>query len=291
MKKLLVLLVGLLTILVAGFWFVNSELLAFVRDAKSALSDSTGSVSNEAPANAWTFAVVGDTEDYSTVTTKIIEDMASRDLAFVAHVGDISSHGAAEELVAVRDAFATLPFPTYFVPGNNDLVYDETIEIKTPDRYQELIRPDLWYAVDFENAHLVFLDNSYRRFGFPDDELAWLETDLAANIQPHTFLFFHRPLDVPGQEWFGDDETEFSRGQNEKFKALVARFPITRIFTGHLHTTLGYSLDGIPVTVTGGGGALPQTLLGGADAAYFHYYLVHVPRDGGEPVLEVVEIE
>lgn len=231
---------------------------------------------NAVPKDEWQFAVIGDTEDVRPVNERMIADMKKRPLAFVVHVGDISSHGDEEALQQVQALFNTLSFPTYTVPGNNDLVYDETLEIKTPARYQQIIDERLYYSIDYRQTHIVLLDNSYRRFGFPDEELAWLKKDLEKNTQPLTFLFFHRPLDVPGQQLFGDDETPHSREQNAKFKELIAGYNISHIFNGHIHIPFSYTLNEIPVTITGGGGALPQDILGGADAALFHYYIVTV---------------
>lgn len=226
--------------------------------------------------NQWQFAVIGDTEDVRPVNEQMIADMKNRPLAFAVHVGDISSHGDEDALQQVKTLFAPLPFPTYYLPGNNDLVYDETLEIKTPAPYQRIIDERLYYSIDYRQAHIVLLDNSYRRFGFPDEELAWLKEDLDKNTQPLTFLFFHRPLNVPGQQLFGDDETPNSREQNTKFEELIAGYNISHIFNGHIHIPFSYTLNEIPVTVTGGGGALPQDILGGADAALFHYYVVTV---------------
>lgn len=229
------------------------------------------------------FAVIGDTEGLHSVTREIIADMSERNLAFVVHLGDVSSHADATEMEQVKKAFDALPMPTHYVPGNNDLVYDEVLEMRTPTLYTQHISDQLYSSFDYQNAHFVLLDNSYRRIGFPDEELRWLREDLRAYANDFTFLFFHRPLDVPGQQWFGDDETAASRAQNEKMTSLLSDFAITRIFNGHLHTTLQYDLDDIPVTISGGGGALPQDILGGADAAYFHYYIVTVFKNSHTP--------
>ncbi|MFC1597905.1 metallophosphoesterase family protein [Patescibacteria group bacterium] len=300
MKYLISLILILLLIVVGVYWFVNRELTDFSVDI--GLGDTAETVEN-----SWKFAVIGDTEDVRPVTEEIISSLAEQDLAFVVHLGDVSSHGDAAEMNAVKELFDSLPFPTYYIPGNNDLVYDEALEIKTPEVYKSVFGDELWSSFNFENAHLVLLDNSYRRYGFPDEELEWLKTDLDGvgldeadldeanadeNPPQYTFLFYHRPLDVPGQQLFGDDETPHSREQNEKFKTLISNYTITRIFNGHLHTTMSYTMNDIPVTVTGGGGALPQNYLGGEDAALFHYYIVYVPSEGdAKPQLERIEFK
>ncbi|HLD21983.1 MAG TPA: metallophosphoesterase [Patescibacteria group bacterium] len=277
MKYIITIIFLLLLIVLGVFWFVNRELIT--------LHNSTQNISSMQPSleNSWQFAVIGDTEGIHTVTKNMIEDLKLRPLTFVVHVGDISSHGNETEMQEVKTVFATLPFPTYYIPGNNDLIFDESLQIKTLEAYKNVFGNTTYQSFNAQNAHFVLLDNSYRRFGFASEELEWLQNDLAHNTQPLTFLFFHRPLNLPGEQLFGDDETTASRKQNEKFKSLITPYTISHIFNGHIHTSLNYNLNSIPVTVTGGGGALPQEMLGGKSVAQFHYVLVTVQKTSDHP--------
>lgn len=281
MKKFFTRILFLFLIVVGVWWFVNSgrtSIAFFHSENRNSTTrvDVFGSDNNQDNLSSWQFAVIGDTEDVGPITQKFIDDISQRDIDFVVHVGDVSSDSDEEGMREVVELFATLPFPTYYVPGNNDLAYDSTIERKTLEVYKNVFGEDVYSSLDHKNGHIVLLDNSYRRIGFSDEELEWLKRDLGENKQDYTFLFFHRPLDVPGQELIGDDETTTSRIQNEKFKELLNNYGIDHIFNGHVHSTLSYTLNTIPVTITGGGGALPQAILGGADAAFYHYYIVKV---------------
>lgn len=283
MKRLLgIILVLTIGIVVAGGWFVNRELQSFLNLNVQNTNTATADASDP---DSWQFAVIGDTEDVQPVTTTMIEEMGTRDLELVVHVGDIASHGDPTKMREVKDLLATLPFPAYYIPGNNDLIYDDALEIKTLANYKAVFGDTTYQSFDVRNAHFVLLDNSYLRYGFSDEELDWLADDLEKNTQPITFLFFHRPLHLPGEQLFGDDETPHSREQNEKFLQLIAKYPITHIFNGHIHIPVSYTLGEtkIPVTVTGGGGALPQEILGGEEAAFFHYDLVTVGADDATP--------
>ncbi len=280
-RKLFSGLLLLCTIVLGGWWFVNRTM--------NNVFDTNGGAVHTTP--AWQFAVISDVEGEMDIAKRLVADMAEQDIEFVVNVGDIGGSPDKEKIQSVLNLFATLPVPAHFVIGSDELVYNETLQRKTRDVFHEVVSERDYYSFDVQNAHLVLLDNAYRRDGFPDEELEWLRQDLDANTQPYTFLFFHRPLDVPGQQWFGDDETPHSREQNEKFKTLISEYPITRIFNGHVHTYLGYTLGNIPVTITGGGGATPQALLGGKDAAYYHYVLVSMYDDGREPTLEVMPLQ
>lgn len=293
MKKIILFFI-LIPIVVVIAWLVNSK-TGFISISETNKNTAKTEEANT-PKNTktWQFAVIGDTEEMPKITDNILTDLAQRDLDFIVHLGDITYKGGVEGMEKTKAAFDKLPYPTYYVPGNNDLIYDAKTERKTLANYQKVINQDTYYSLDYENAHLVFLDNSYLRVGFSDEELTWLEQDLNQNNQEFTFLFYHRPLDVPGQQLFGDDETPESRIQNEKFKNLIADYTIDRIFNGHLHMLLTYTLNDIPITITGGGGALPQALLGGAKAAYYHYQLVTVYQTDDKkikPTLEAISFE
>lgn len=316
MKKFLLLFVVLIAVLVAVFWYANTELQSLL---SAGLTEETihrnanDSVERGDDVDGWQFAVIGDTEGASVVTQQMVEDMAEQDIDFVVHLGDIDDAPPEREVIEeVMGFFDELEVPIYYIIGNNDLIYDETIERKTRDLYHEVVREDDYYSVIHENAHLIFLDNSYRRDGFPDEELAWLEEEFEREQplfegdgeagggaspyrtfnNPFTFVFYHRPIDVPGESLFGDDETPHSREQNDKFRELILDYNITRIFNGHLHTTFNYDLGSVPVTVTGGGGAVPQGIFASTGSSFFHYYIVTVPYDTSqEPILDLVSFE
>lgn len=265
-------------------WFVNSTFNEFTAD--------TASLSTQKNYDYWSFAVIGDTEDMRPITKRMIDDMATQSIDFVVHVGDVSSAADEVNMTTVRDAFSALPFPTYYIPGNNDLFFDEHTQLRSAATYSAVIQQPLNQHITHRNAQLLLLDNSYRKYGFTDETLAWFDEALTSNTSPFTFLFFHRPIYLPLEDLFGDDETPYSREQNKKMRERFSRTSVDYIFNGHIHTYLPYTLDGIPVVVTGGGGALPQTLLGGASAAYFHYLIVHVPHDAaGTPWVEVKRFE
>ncbi|MCW1929933.1 MAG: metallophosphoesterase [Candidatus Kerfeldbacteria bacterium] len=255
-------------------WFVNRTMNSF-----EALHNTE--YVTESIHDAWSFAVIGDTEDFHDVTRRMIDDMKKQSIDFVVVVGDVSSTTDPEKMREVRDAFTELSIPTYYVIGNNDLFFDEQTNERSSQTFTEVIQQPLNQYIAHNNARMFLLDNSYRKYGFRDETLAWFSEHLKNDSAlPYTFLFFHRPLHLPLEEIFGDDETAYSRIQNQKFLDILSQQSISYIFNGHIHLYVPYTLQGIPVVVTGGGGAYPQAMLGGPSAAYFHYLIVHVPHNG-----------
>jgi predicted phosphodiesterase len=266
----------LILLLIAGFaalgWRVwHSET---AKEIKSIfISNNTNS------AGGISFAVIGDNEGENSIYNSLIQKIANdKSIQFVIHVGDATSQGSQEELTALQILYKQLglTIPVYAVPGNHDIKADPSLTIwKT-----EIGNP--WRSIDINNIHLVLLDNANRKVGFPSEELDWLERDLSAVSNNKTIILaYHRPFNYPLASIVGDDETTASRKTNERFLDIIKKYPIAHIFTGHIHTSLDYTMtlekdaDGnvtksVPVTISGGGGQPPQSGFGGLLPEKYH---------------------
>lgn len=233
---------------------------------------------------AWPrFFVIGDNHGPRPVYRQLLEKAKAAGANFAVNVADFTEHGTTEELREVLDLEQEVGLTVYHVIGSHDLKADpsrKTWGREVGPAYQSL---------NALGSHFVFLDNADRSVGFPAAELEWLEQDLTANSAKTTFLFYHRPFGLPLEGLFGDDETPASRKTNERFKAIVRRFQPTAIFSGHVHTYLPYTLEGVSAFVTGGGGDPAQTLLGGASSSFFHGLLVTLEPDG--PNVSVLRLD
>ncbi len=226
------------------------------------------------------FLVMGENEGVNPVFETILNEAKGRQAAFLVHVADLTPRSDPADFAKVHELLETLPFPYYTAVGNNDIVGDPE-----RSRYRSVfstaalgLEPSAhtYYSFTHENAHFIVLDNADRKVGFSEEELAWLQADLQSNQARWTFLFFHRPIQVPFSEFYGDDETAASRASNEAFLSIIGAYPITHIYTGHLHTLFSYSLGSIPVTITGGGGAAPHAAYGNILGTQYHYLEVEV---------------
>lgn len=236
------------------------------------------------------FSVMGDNEGAGPVFKKIIEEINSSNIELVVHVGDSTARAQESDFQAVKAELDKLTVPFYPAIGNNDLV-----KPTNPALWQEYFKSDLYYSFNYQNSHFVILDNSNRLVGFDQAQLDWLDNDLASNKQDHTFLFFHRPVNIPLESFFGDDETNASSKSNEEFLKIIDQYEIDRIFCGHVHLYFAYNLltssnKKIPVTITGGAGASPQSILGGESSAFYHWIAIEVYEDG-EIVQSIEEID
>ena len=105
-----------------------------------------------------------------------------------------------------------------------------------------------WYSFDVAGVHFVMLDsNAYEH----DEQLAWLERDLAAARQRGVRAIFASAHDGP-----------YSRGPHggsayaaEHYAPVLARHGVVLMFTGHDHLYQRGEVDGLAYMVSGGGGA------------------------------------
>lgn len=119
----------------------------------------------------------------------------------------------------------------FFTPGNHDIWSENSAQAFT----HHTNRP-LHYSFDFGQAHFTVLDNS-RTEQFSPEELAYLETDLAAHTaQPLKFVFSHRP------SWIFQ---ALLRDRKSKFQELAAKYHVQYFVAGHIHQMLYFYVDGV----------------------------------------------
>lgn len=233
-----------------------------------------------------TFAVIGDNEGVNDEYTRLFGQIAKDpDIEFVLHVGDLVANGGKteiDEFLKYQQMF-NLQVPFYAIPGNHD-TYDDPDRTAFVEAFGVIPR-----SIDFEQVHLVLLDNAERKVGFTDAELDWLEKDLQSAAGKKIILAYHRPFNYPFAATFGDDETKTSRASNEKFQAMISNYSIAAIFNGHIHTYLEFPFiiydatntsKRIPDYVSGGGGQPPQDIFASIFSADYHWLKVTVTDDG-----------
>lgn len=234
--------------------------------------------------SALRFFVIGDNHGPREVYKELLGKAKASGATFAVNVADLTEHGTAEELQAVLTLEAAVGLPVYHVVGSHDIKSDPS-----RDTWRQHVGP-AYQAFTVGTARFLLLDNADRQVGFPAEELRWIDRTLAADANRTTFLFYHRPFGLPLEGLFGDDETAASRTSNDAFRAILRQHRPTMIFSGHVHTYLPYTVEGVPAYVTGGGGDSAQTLLGGTSASFFHGLFVTV-RARGHPEVTVLRSE
>jgi 3',5'-cyclic AMP phosphodiesterase CpdA len=185
-----------------------------------------------AAAEAFHFLVVNDTHYVDQRCGKWLERVLRRMKAhaekidFCLLAGDLSDHGRAEELAAVRDLFKGLGVPSHVVIGNHD--YRTQDDRKA---YEDLFPLSFNYSFEHRGWQVIGLDTSeglhYQKTKVQAPTLRWLDENVPKlDRKRPTVVFTHFPMGprVNSRPLNADD--------------VLARFTdhnLRAVFCGHYH--------------------------------------------------------
>lgn len=191
---------------------------------------------------------------------QILAQLAGDRPDFLLLPGDLVQHGERENHQWMAERLAQLPFPTYVVPGNHDVVSqwgnlptdesgkDRIALTDFPKIYQQFGYADgqqLYYQKEIlPNVHLIGLNsNAFDAEGvqigtgiIDDDQLAWLDEQLAALAGKFVMVMVHHNVleHLPGQSTTKLGQRYMIQNAPELVERLqAAKVPVA--FTGHLH--------------------------------------------------------
>ncbi|MGB8991270.1 MAG: metallophosphoesterase [Desulfobaccales bacterium] len=228
------------------------------------------------PGPSLTFAVLGDNRSNPEVFTQVLQHMDQEPgLAFAIDVGDLVESGSRETfgqfLTQVRQH---LRLPLLTAIGNHDLDQQRNSTL-----YRRIFGPD-YYAFHFKDNYFIVV-NDVAPQGIGPRQWRWLEANLKKSQAYQTRLvFLHTPLFDPRG---GEHHHCLSEETARKFLALFRQYHVTHIFAGHIHSYFSGNWDGVPYTISAGGGAP----LYGSDPAHFFYHYLKVTLQEGQVHIEV----
>jgi acid phosphatase type 7 len=200
------------------------------------------------------FAVLGDTRDGGQAHRDLIAQMVKAEPDFVIHTGDMVGAGSVpvlwNEFFQIEAPLLRMApfFPTLGNHEEDDLprinsLYFDIFHLPGNER---------WYSFDYGNAHFICLKTD----GFPggaavpdDDQMAWLENNLAHNRLPWRFVFFHVSVFTSHAE----DGLELL--MRKRLTPILELYHISGVFTGHDHSYERLLVNGVNYIVAAAGGA------------------------------------
>lgn len=216
-----------------------------------------------------TFAVLGDNRSNPKVFVQVLKQM-DRDpgLAFAIDVGDLVETGTVENFrVFLNQVRRYLHLPLLTAIGNHDLERRHGARL-----YQKIFGPD-YYAFQIKDNYFIVV-NDVDKTGFSQAQWYWLNLELKKSQSYQTRLvFLHIPLFDPRS----GKSHALPVATGQKLAALFRRYHVTHIFAGHIHGYFAGKWDGIPYTITAGGGA---PLYGNNPQHFFYHYLKVSLKDG-----------
>ena len=190
---------------------------------------------------------------FEQILTQLIEDQPD----FLLLPGDLVQHGERENHQWMVDRLSQLPFPTYVVPGNHDVVRQWGSSLEGKDRialadFPKLYRQfgytdeqQLYYQQEvLPGVHLIGLNsNAFDETGeqigtglIDEAQLAWLDEQLEALTGKFVMVMVHHNVleHLPGQSQTKLGQRYMISNAPELVKRLqAAKVPVA--FTGHLH--------------------------------------------------------
>jgi acid phosphatase type 7 len=202
----------------------------------------------------FSFAVYGDTREGASIHRAIIHRIVDMVPDFVIYTGDMVESGNCgscwDEFFRIeRPLLRSAPF--YPTLGNHE--DDQSPSDQT--RYFDIFHlpgTERWYTFDYGNARFISLkvDGYPNGVYYPDQEqLGWLEDQLASNTQPWIFVFFHWGVFTSR----GEDFLEV--GMRSRLVPLFERYEVNAVFMGHNHGYERIVVNGITYITAAGGGA------------------------------------
>jgi hypothetical protein len=234
------------------------------------------------------FAVFGDSGSASLAQTTVRDRLEAQPIDLVLHTGDIAyEEGTREQLE--QNFFRIYQnllgrVPVFPVPGNHEYVTDSAgpyLEVFDLPGNGVPGANERWYSFDWGDVHFVGLDTEQVH----DQQVAWLERDLAANRRSWTVVYLHKPPYSSG----------FHGGSalvEDAFVPAFQRYRVQIVFAGHDHhyeRTL--PMAGVTYVVTGGGGKTLRAV-GGSEFTVYSESVTHfvgVEVNGGRMRVRAID--
>ena len=195
----------------------------------------------------------------ATPMSRFAKALSAAEGEFVLLVGDIVPTGERILYQNMAEFIETVsPLPVYALPGNHDTRY-----------YGEYFGGGN-YAVVAPNLMLIILDDADRTFS--ESSIEFLSTVLSGHTDQHIILSFHIPPPNPVSG------NSIKDAEWNKISTIIEpyRRHVRYILCGHVHSFFDTTTDGIPLLVTGGGGARIEFVSESVDPAKAAHHIITV---------------
>ncbi|KYC45327.1 MAG: cyclic 3',5'-adenosine monophosphate phosphodiesterase [Candidatus Methanofastidiosum methylothiophilum] len=207
------------------------------------------------------FAIVGDSrqdsfeDDYPKVFRNIMENIDSKDLSFVIHLGDFVIHEENKYFDEFEEIIRKYDTPVYTVIGNHD---GDVMGGSLYERYYG----DRFYSFAYMGTKFIILDNSIGLLN--QENLSFLENEL--KFDGKKLVFLHMPAFDPRPSGI------HSMLGGKEFMQIAEDNNVDIVFSGHVHIYHQVTQKSTKYIITGGGGSpiYASERIGG-----FYHYLIY----------------
>lgn len=197
----------------------------------------------------------------------IFKHLESLDIDFLLMPGDLTQDGEKPNHYWLQKRLSCLPFPTYVIPGNHDLVQLEADEAKIgffdfPKYYQQFgysIPGQLYYSQEIlPGLQLIGLNSTQftpdgQQLGCLDkQQLIWLDNTLSQLSDRLVMVMIHHNVieHLPRQSHH-ELGKRYMLANAADLKQILRKHGVKLIFTGHLHVQDIAESEGLTEITTG----------------------------------------
>lgn len=198
--------------------------------------------------DAFRFIVFGDTqvtthEELNWMRDSAIAELGSSDAAFGVAVGDLVNDPLSL-FPRYQEVMGTLPFPTYYLPGNHDINFDSQNDVHHLETYTRHFGSP-YYSFDYGQTHFVIFDNIRYNVdeGFEgtyngridDTQLEWLRNDLKF-VDPNKLIIL--AMHIPLVAYIDRDAEKHQESSREAVYQILREGGFEKVIAlaGHTHT-------------------------------------------------------
>lgn len=192
-----------------------------------------------------------DTRNFARVADAIVALPQAERPSVVLIAGDlVNTAGDAEQLRRFAEVKARFTMPVWVVPGNHDLTRDgKTLAPDLLARFRREWAPDR-FARRKNGCVFIGLDSQlWFSEEAASEQLQWLESQLRKAQRRPIFLLQHHPLYVQAADE-ADAYWNTPRTWRERVLALLERFGVRAVLTGHYHRNASLRWHGISLLTT-----------------------------------------
>ena len=187
------------------------------------------------PTDAYSFAVIGDTQRNPEVTGKVAKLMWERRPHFVLHMGDTVNDGEVKKqwtddlFRPCQELFGRVP--VYPCLGNHERNHEHYY------LYFSLPKPEYYYSFEYGNAEFFVLDTN-KPIAAGSEQYAWLDKALAASDATWKVCYHHHPCYTSDSDDYGNTWTGTSKLGDDRAKTLIPLYEkhdVDLVMNGHIH--------------------------------------------------------
>lgn len=238
----------------------------------------------------FTFIVMGDNRSGDDIYRKVISMAMGRRPDFIVNTGDmIVTPGKKQEWAKFWEMSKPITVPYFLTVGNHDAHPKMPRSEKIYKEEVDLPGNELYYSFMAGNSLFIVLDSSLddQEKRIIGEQFKWLEAVLVNSTKKHKFVFLHHPLYTDlGKGHHAHDSLDKYPESRNKLQALLSKYKVDAVFSGHEHYYERRTVDGVLYIITGGGGAPIYDM---EEYGGFNHF-VQVTVDGDKVSGEVVDI-